>query len=108
MIILMKRNATREQIDQVTEWITSVGYRPHLSQGVERTLIGAIGDDRGKIQLKSAAFLPGVEQVVPILKPYKLASREFQETDTIVRVGEVRIGGPEFTVIAGPCSIESE
>ena len=108
MIILMKRNATKEQIDQVTEWITSVGYRPHLSQGVERTLIGAIGDDRGKIQLKSAAFLPGVEQIVPILKPYKLASREFQETDTIVRVGEVRIGGPEFTVIAGPCSIESE
>ncbi len=108
MIILMKRNATQEQIDQVTEWITSVGYRPHLSQGVERTLIGAIGDDRGKIQLKSAAFLPGVEQSVPILKPYKLASREFQETDTIVRVGEVRIGGPEFTVIAGPCSIESE
>ncbi|MEK6654546.1 MAG: 3-deoxy-7-phosphoheptulonate synthase [Thermodesulfobacteriota bacterium] len=108
MIILMKRNATREQIDQVTEWITSVGYRPHLSQGVERTLIGAIGDDRGKIQLKSAAFLPGVEQIVPILKPYKLASREFRETDTIVRVGEVRIGGPEFTVIAGPCSIESE
>jgi len=104
----MKRNATQEQIDQVTEWITSVGYRPHLSQGVERTLIGAIGDDRGKIQLKSAAFLPGVEQIVPILKPYKLASREFQETDTIVRVGEVRIGGPEFTVIAGPCSIESE
>lgn len=108
MIILMKRNATQEQIDQVTEWITSVGYRPHLSQGVERTLIGAIGDDRGKIQLKSAAFLPGVEQIVPILKPYKLASREFRETDTIVRVGEVRIGGPEFTVIAGPCSIESE
>ncbi len=108
MIILMKRNATQEQINQVTEWITSVGYRPHLSQGVERTLIGAIGDDRGKIQLKSAAFLPGVEQIVPILKPYKLASREFQETDTIVRVGEVRIGGPEFTVIAGPCSIESE
>ena len=108
MIILMKRNATQEQIDQVTEWITSVGYHPHLSQGVERTLIGAIGDDRGKIQLKSAAFLPGVEQIVPILKPYKLASREFQETDTIVRVGEVRIGGPEFTVIAGPCSIESE
>ena len=108
MIILMKRNATQEQIDQVTEWITSLGYRSHLSQGVERTLIGAIGDDRGKSQLKSAAFLPGVEQIVPILKPYKLASREFQETDTIVRVGEVRIGGPEFTVIAGPCSIESE
>jgi 3-deoxy-7-phosphoheptulonate synthase len=108
MIILMKKNATEEQINQVTEWITSVGYQTHLSRGVERTIIGAIGDDRGRIQLKSAAFLPGVEKIMPILKPYKLAGREFQEKDTVIQVGEVRIGGPEFTVIAGPCSIESE
>lgn len=108
MIILMKKNATQEQIDHVTEWITSVGYRPHLSHGVERTIIGAIGDERGKSYLKSAESLPGVEKVVPILKPYKLAGREFREENTIVRVGEVRIGGPEFTVIAGPCSVESE
>jgi len=104
----MKKNATQEQIDHVTDWIRTVGYQPHLSQGVERTLIGAIGDDRGRAQLKSASFLPGVEKLVPILKPYKLASREFQEADTVVRVGEVLIGGGEFTVIAGPCSIESE
>jgi 3-deoxy-7-phosphoheptulonate synthase len=108
MIILMKKSATDEQIDQVAEWITSVGYKPHLSRGVERTLIGAIGDDRGKIQLKSAAFLPGVEKVVPILKPYKLAGREFHEKDTVIRVGDVQIGGGEFVVMAGPCSIESE
>ena len=108
MIILMKKNATQEQIDQVTEWIGSVGYKPHLSQGVERTLIGAIGDDRGKAQLKSAAFLPGVEKVMPILKPYKLACREFRREDTIIQVGEARIGGGGFTVIAGPCSVESE
>jgi 3-deoxy-7-phosphoheptulonate synthase len=108
MIILMKKNATQEQIDHVTEWIASVGYKPHLSRGVERTLIGAIGDERGKVQLKSAVSLPGVEKVVPILKPYKLAGREFQENDTVVRVGDVPIGGGEFTVIAGPCSIESE
>jgi 3-deoxy-7-phosphoheptulonate synthase len=75
---------------------------------VERTLIGAIGDDRGKVQLKAAAFLPGVEKVVPILKPYKLAGREFREKDTVIRVGEAEIGGGEFTVIAGPCSVESE
>ena len=75
MIILLKKNVTQEQIDQVTEWIASVGYKPHVSQGVERTLIGAIGDDRGKIHLKAAAFLPGVEKVVPILKPYKLAGQ---------------------------------
>ncbi len=108
MIILLKRNATQEQIDQVTEWITSVGYKPHVSQGVERTLIGAIGDDRGKIHLKAAAFLPGVEKVVPILKPYKLAGREFHENPTVIQVGEARIGGGEFTVMAGPCSVESE
>ncbi len=108
MIILMKKNATEEEIGHVSEWITSVGYQIHLSRGVERTIIGAIGDDRGRIQLKSAAFLPGVEKIMPILKPYKLAGREFQEKNTVIQVGEVRIGGPAFTVIAGPCSIESE
>jgi 3-deoxy-7-phosphoheptulonate synthase len=108
MIILMKKNATAGEIDHVTEWIASVGYKPHLSRGVERTLIGAIGDERGKVHLKSAVSLPGVEKVVPILKPYKLAGREFQENDTIVRVGDVAIGGGAFTVMAGPCSVESE
>jgi len=108
MIILLKKNVTQEQIDQVTEWVASVGYKPHVSQGVERTLIGAIGDDRGKVQLKAAAFLPGVEKVVPILKPYKLAGREFHENATVIQVGDVRIGGGEFTVMAGPCSVESE
>jgi 3-deoxy-7-phosphoheptulonate synthase len=108
MIILLKKNVTQEQIDQVTEWVASVGYKPHVSQGVERTLIGAIGDDSGKVQLKAAAFLPGVEKVVPILKPYKLAGREFHENATVIQVGDVRIGGGEFTVMAGPCSVESE
>jgi 3-deoxy-7-phosphoheptulonate synthase len=108
MIILMKKNAAEEEINHVTEWIASVGYKTHLSRGVEKTIIGAIGDDRGRIYLKSAAYLPGVEKVVPILKPYKLAGREFKENDTVIQVGEVRIGGPEFTVIAGPCSVESE
>jgi len=108
MIILMKRNVTQEQIDHVIEWITSVGYKPHISQGVERTLIGAIGDDRGKVHLKAAAFLPGVEKVVPILKPYKIVSREFQRDKTVVRVRDVDIGGPKIVVMAGPCSVESE
>jgi len=108
MIILMKKNVTQEQVDHVIEWITSVGYKPHISQGVERTLIGAIGDDRGKAQLKSAAFLPGVEKVVPILKAYKLAGKEFRDKDTVIRIGDVRIGDGGFTVMAGPCSIESE
>ncbi len=108
MIVLMKSNATKENVSQVAAWIESSGYRPHISEGVERTIIGAIGNEQGRALLKSVAFMTGVEKVVPILKPYKLAGREFQGEDTIVRVGAVEIGGPAFTVIAGPCSIESE
>jgi 3-deoxy-7-phosphoheptulonate synthase len=108
MIILMKKSATQEQIEAILEWIASLGYKAHLSQGVEATLIGAIGDDRGKLQLQAATFLPGVEKVMPILKPYKLACREFHTGETVVTVGSVKIGGGGFTVIAGPCSVESE
>jgi 3-deoxy-7-phosphoheptulonate synthase len=108
MVIVMKKNATDEEIDKVIQWIESVGYRTHPSRGVERTIIGVVGDDRGKDQLKSVEHLPGVEKAVRILKPYKLASREAKPGDTVVRVGEVEIGGPDFVVMAGPCSIESE
>ena len=108
MIIVMKNNAAEEQIRKVVEWIESIGYKAHLSQGVERTLIGAIGDGRGKEQLKAIVCLPGVENVVPILKPYKLASREFKKSDTVVRVGDLEIGGPRFIIMAGPCTVESE
>ncbi|MCJ7663198.1 MAG: 3-deoxy-7-phosphoheptulonate synthase [Desulfobacterales bacterium] len=108
MVIVMKKNATEDQIDHVIKWIESVGYRAHPSRGVERTVIGIVGDDRGKEQLRSAEHLEGVEKTVLILKPYKLASREAKEGYTIIRVGDVKIGGPEFVVMAGPCSIESE
>lgn len=108
MIIIMKKNTADSQVDKVIEWIESVGYQPHVSRGVERTIIGAIGDGRGKDQLASISFLPGVEKVMPILKPYKLASREFKETSTVIRVGDLDIGGPRFMVMAGPCAVESE
>jgi 3-deoxy-7-phosphoheptulonate synthase len=108
MVIVMKQNATESQIDDVIKWIESVGYRAHPSRGVERTIIGVVGDDRGKEQLKSSEHLPGVEKTVLILKPYKLASRESKEGYTVIRVGDLKIGGPEFIVMAGPCSIESE
>jgi 3-deoxy-7-phosphoheptulonate synthase len=108
MVIVMKRNATEKQVEQVIAWIESVGYAAHPSRGVERTIIGAVGDSRDKAQLKSIEHLPGVEKVVPILKPYKLASREAREGNTVVRVGDAEIGGSEFVVIAGPCSIERE
>jgi len=108
MIIVMKNHATEKQIDDVIRWIESVGYKAHPSRGVERTIIGAVGDNRDKSILKYAESLPGVEKTMPILKPYKLASRETHEGNTIVSVGSVQIGGPEFVVMAGPCSIESE
>lgn len=108
MVIVMKQSATEAQIDDVIKWIESVGYRAHPSRGVERTVIGIVGDDRGKEQLKSVEHLPGVEKTVLILKPYKLASRESKVGNTVIRMGDLKIGGPEFIVMAGPCSVESE
>ena len=108
MVIVIEKHATESQIEHVIEWVESVGYSAHPSRGVERTIIGVVGDDRGKAQLKSAEYLPGVEKIVPILKPYKLASREAKEGNTIIRIDDLEIGGPEFIVMAGPCSIETE
>src|ERR1035437_8956756 len=108
MIIIMKSQATDTQIEKVISWIESVGYKAHPSRGVERTIIGAVGDNRDKAVLKYAESLPGVEKTMPILKPYKLASRESHEGNTIVSVGSIQIGGPEFVVMAGPCAIEIE
>jgi 3-deoxy-7-phosphoheptulonate synthase len=76
MVIVMKKHATEEEVNNVIQWIESVGYQTHPSRGVEQTIIGVVGDDRGKAQLKSVEYLPGVEKAVTILKPYKLASRE--------------------------------
>ena len=108
MIIVMKSQATEKQIEDVISWIESVGYKAHPSSGVARTIIGAVGDNRDKAVLKYAESLPGVEKTMPILKPYKLASRESHEGDTVINVGTIAIGGPEFVVMAGPCAIESE
>ncbi|HPQ60353.1 MAG TPA: 3-deoxy-7-phosphoheptulonate synthase [Syntrophales bacterium] len=108
MIIVMKRSATDEQIDSVIRWIESVGYKAHPSRGVERTIIGAVGDQRGKEQLRFLESMSGVEKTLPILKPYKLACREFREANTIVSVGNVAVGGNGAVVMAGPCSVESE
>ncbi len=108
MIIVMKRSATDEQIDSVIRWIESVGYKAHPSRGVERTIIGAVGDQRGKEQLRFLESMSGVEKTLPILKPYKLACREFREANTIVSVGNVAVGGNSAVVMAGPCSVESE
>ena len=108
MIIVMKRKADQQELDNVIKWIESVGYKAHVSRGVERTIIGAVGDERGKVVLKAAENMPGVEKIMPILAPYKLASRETKEGNTVIRVGDVEIGGPKCVVMAGPCAVESE
>lgn len=106
MIIVM---ASREQqdIDHVVARIEEHGYRAHVIQGVERTVVAAIGDERGKYRLTSLEALAHVERVVPILKPFKLAGREVREESSVIECGPVKIGGSHFCVMAGPCSVES-
>ncbi len=106
MIIVIKRDATQEMIDHVVEKIKSAGLAVHISKGKERTIIGAIGDE-ARLASISLEALPGVESVMPILKPYKLVSREFRKEPSIIDIEGVRIGDTAFQVIAGPCSVES-
>ena len=108
MNIMMKGNATGTQIEGVIRWVESVGYKAMLSHGMERTVVRAIGDDVHNVRLMVAEQLPGVEKAVPFRKPYKLASRECREGNTVIKVGEVEIGNGSFVVMAGPCSVESE
>lgn len=106
MIIVLKPEATQADLEHILKRIEEWGLRPHISRGEHRTIIGVIGDEQ-KLQAQPLAALPGVEQVLPILKPFKLASREFKKTDTIVQVGKVRIGGGSLAMIAGPCAVEN-
>jgi 3-deoxy-7-phosphoheptulonate synthase len=106
MIIVLRPGSTPEQIKHVCERIEELGLKPHLSQGQLRTIIGVIGDEE-KIQAEPLAAIPGVEQVLPILKPFKLASREFHREDSKVQVGSVLVGGGHLGMIAGPCAVES-
>lgn len=109
MIVVMKSAASAEDIDKVVSFIKELGYKAHPIQGVVRTVIGVVGDDRGKIvHQESLTLLGGVEKVVPILQPYKLASREIKEESSEISVESRKIGGREIGVIAGPCSVESE
>ncbi len=108
MIIVLKPDATQEQTDHIVEELTKLGLRPELSLGVKRTLIGVIGEEDVIRNAPLRAF-PGVEEVVPILKPYKMASLEFQPDESVIDVGfGVRVGGGSLGMIAGPCAIEGE
>ena len=106
MILVIRPEATLEQIEHIVERVKELGFTPHVSRGESRTIIGVIGDER-KPQADNFSAIPGVEQVHAILKPFKLASREFSKADSIVYVGKVAIGGGSLAMIAGPCAVES-
>ena len=106
MIVIMRQGVSDAQIDHVIERVEQLGLTPHVSRGQFRTIIGAIGDKQPAHQAILEA-IDGVERVVPITKPFKLASREFHAENSIVKVGGVPIGGAGLVVIAGPCAIEN-
>jgi 3-deoxy-7-phosphoheptulonate synthase len=107
MIIAMKPDATEEQIQEVCRQIENYGYKPHLIRGEERVVIGAVGSGDKKDHLNNLLAEPGVENVVPILQPYKLVNRELKKEKTTIQVGDLEIGGDRFVVMAGPCSVET-
>ena len=106
MIIVMKSGALAEEIKHVRDRIKKMGYVDHPIVGKERVVIGAIGDERGKSRLQVLESAPGVESVVPILKPYKLVGRELNKEKSIIDINGIKIGSDQFVVMAGPCSVE--
>lgn len=107
MIIIMNSNATRDQIDEVEKRLIDLGFQTHPIFGEVKTVIGAIGDKR-LLNTQDISNMPGVESLVPIMKPYKLAGKELKKEPTVVKVGNVEIGGKEVVIMAGPCAIENE
>jgi 3-deoxy-7-phosphoheptulonate synthase len=105
MILILKPGYSEEDLDHLLERIEEAGLTPHISKGKERTIVGAIGDER-ILQTLPIESLPGVEKAVPILKPYKVVSREFKDENSVVVVGGVPVGGDKVQVIAGPCAVE--
>src|SRR5579862_5955421 len=108
MIISMKLHSTREEIDQVTDIVKHFGYKVHSIEGEERVVIGVVGVGDVTACLESVESMPQVENVVRISAPYKFVSREFRKEKTRIRINGTEIGGDEFIVMAGPCSVESE
>lgn len=107
MIIVLRPDATQSQIKHITERVKKLGLKPLVSKGTERTIIGVIGDE-DVIRVQPLEVFPGVEKVLPILKPYKLVSRDFKKEDSVINIGKgVKIGGKKIAVMAGPCSVEN-
>src|SRR5712691_13547005 len=106
MVIVMNGKATSEQISGAIQKVESYGYQAHVVRGVERTIIGAVGNG-SNLTPDIAELWSGVEKVVRILKPFKLASRDFQKENTIIALNGSRVGSDQLVVMAGPCSVES-
>jgi len=108
MIVEMKRGASQQEIDQVVERARSFGFDVQLNLGTEKVVVAILGSDTGKVQTDAFAVLPGVQSVTRVMKPYKLASREFHLRPSRVNVSGIEIGGQRIVVMAGPCAVESE
>ena len=106
MIIVMNKSATQDQIDNVLDRIKDKGLEASVSKGIEKTVIGAIGDER-LLDEELLASLPGVEQALHIVKPYKIVAREWHEEDSVINVSGHPIGGKDIQIISGPCSVET-
>jgi 3-deoxy-7-phosphoheptulonate synthase len=107
MVVVMQERASEDQIEKVVAHLVGLGMDVHRSTGVSRTVLGAVGDDR-QMDPRLIEMLDGVTEVLRVTEPYKLASRAFKPEGTVVTIGDVRIGGDEVIVMAGPCSAETE
>ncbi|MCD5407192.1 MAG: 3-deoxy-7-phosphoheptulonate synthase [Desulfotomaculum sp.] len=106
MIIVMNGKASKAQIETVNQRLVELGLKPNLIQGINRIVIGAVGEERPEI--KELIAMAGVEKIIPIMKPFKLVSREANETGSTIKVGNALFGSNQFVVIAGPCAVENE
>lgn len=108
MIIVLRPKATQGQIKHIVQKVKKLGLKPMISKGIERTIIGVIGEE-DVLRVQPLEAYPGVEKVVPILKPFKLVSRDFKKEDSVINLGKgVKIGGKKLVVMAGPCSVENK
>ncbi len=108
MIVEMRKGATTAEVDAVVERAKNLDLDVQLNLGTDKTVVAVLGSNTGQLPIDTFAVLPGVESVARIMKPYKLASREFKDTSTIIDVDGIQIGGDRVVVIAGPCAVESE
>ena len=106
MLVVMRKDATAEEVRGVVEAVEARGFKAHPIPGVQRTAIGITGN-KGALDAPAFESLPGVLEVIPVSHAYKLVSREVKGEDSVVRIGEVPVGGPELTLVAGPCAVES-